>query len=60
MDIGLLVWDSRNGSHIANKGIKTKELEEAIFEGLTDIRKGRLVKHGDNVLQRYYAIAKTP
>ncbi len=60
IDIRLLVWDQKNDPHIAEKGINIEYIEEALLHGDLDVQRGRVVKRGDNVLQRYYVIAKAP
>ena len=55
-----LFWDDVNTQHIARKGITPGDIEDAIFLGDVDIRKGRRTRRQGKVIQRYYALAKAP
>jgi hypothetical protein len=55
-----LLWDDINTHHIVKKGIKPGDIEDAIFLGEIDIRKGRKVRRRVKVIQRNYALAKAP
>ncbi len=58
MEICFLIWDRHNLAHIAQKGINEREIEEALQCGILDMRRGKLVRRGDNVIQRYCVIVK--
>lgn len=60
IDIRYLEWDSINTRHIAEKGIKYSDIEDAILYGEWDIRRGRRVERRRFVIQRYDLVAKSP
>ena len=60
INIKYLEWDSISTRHIAEKGIKYSDIEDAVFHGEWEVRKGRQIKRKGFVIQRYDVVAKAP
>jgi hypothetical protein len=60
INVRYLEWDAVNTRHIANKGIIYSDIEDVIFHGDWEIRKGRRVKKRGIVIQRYNVVAELP
>jgi hypothetical protein len=58
--INYLEWDITNIRHIMKKGIEPREIEEAIFHGEVEARKGKRISRKGFVIQRYDVTVKAP